>query len=326
MKDNSNHPLISVIIPVYNVQEYLNDCVEKITSQTYTNLDIILVDDGSTDSSGKMCDEFAQHDNRIKVIHKENGGLSDARNYGIKEAKGKYIAFVDSDDTVDIKFIEVLYSLISSGDYQLSQVGVQFVDDQNNKMPQTFSFENGVSALDKRQFIKGLLTNEITWAAWCNLYKKEFFDEIKFTKDQYNEDCLMWISGVEKLSHVIISDKLLYMYRQRSGSITSGANLQFYTDQLKHAKSWVIKIKEDYPQLMDAAYNEFLSDLLIYLRAQGVKKSNSKYIDFCRKHKNLILSNKYLPLKRKVMLLGIALMPNISIEILHKIFIKKNRD
>ena len=112
--------LISVIIPIYKVEAYLDRCVRSILSQSYQNLEIILVDDGSPDQCGKMCDDFAALDSRIRVFHKENGGLSDARNYGVEYANGKYIAFIDSDDYVESHYVEYLHDLIVSNDADIA--------------------------------------------------------------------------------------------------------------------------------------------------------------------------------------------------------------
>ena len=111
--------LITIVVPVYKVEQYLDKCVNSIINQTYKNLEIILVDDGSPDNCGKMCDEYAKNDNRIVVIHKENGGLSDARNAGIEIAKGKYISFIDSDDYVTEDYVEFLYALISNNNVEV---------------------------------------------------------------------------------------------------------------------------------------------------------------------------------------------------------------
>ena len=107
--------LVSIIVPVYNVEKYIKKCVDSLITQTYSNLEIILVNDGSPDNSGKICDEYAQSDSRIKVIHKANGGLSDARNTGIDIAEGQYIFFLDSDDWIDCQCIEKLHNLIKTG-------------------------------------------------------------------------------------------------------------------------------------------------------------------------------------------------------------------
>lgn len=318
-------PLISVIVPIYNVEDYLKDCVSSIAKQTYKNLEIILVDDGSLDSSGNICDEFAMYDKRIMVIHKQNGGLSDARNAGINACHGQYIAFVDSDDMIEPDFIRVLYKLISSGNFQVSQVGTQYIDEEGKKLKERFSYGHGEQVLSKEQFIKGLLTNKITWAAWCNLYRYDFFKDIRFTKGQYNEDCLMWIDGVEKIDKIIISSQCLYQYRKRMGSITSASNIKFFSDEFEHSIRWLNKITKQYPKLKEAAYNEFFSDLLIYMRVLGNKKATQTYIHYCRRNINKIINNAYLPKRRKFMLCSICIAPNISLKFWHKIFLLKSK-
>ncbi|MBR1540013.1 MAG: glycosyltransferase [Clostridia bacterium] len=123
--------LISIIVPVYKVEKYLDKCINSIVSQTYKNLEVILVDDGSPDSCGKMCDEWTQKDTRIKVIHKENGGLSDARNFGLDCAKGKYIQFVDSDDYIEKDMIEFLYKNLKENNADISICSNYMVDEEN---------------------------------------------------------------------------------------------------------------------------------------------------------------------------------------------------
>ena len=127
--------LISVIIPVYNVEKYLEECVLSVINQTYSNLEIILVDDGSTDGSGLLCDQYKDRDSRIKVIHKKNGGLSDARNVALEICNGQYISFVDSDDYVSEAFIEIMYQAIIDNDCQMSAVhgGIDFWDERSNR-------------------------------------------------------------------------------------------------------------------------------------------------------------------------------------------------
>ena len=125
--------LISVIVPVYNVEQYLERCINSIINQTYKNLEIILVDDGSTDSSGSICDTLYTSDNRILVIHQDNGGLSCARNTGIDHNRGKYVTFVDSDDWIDIRMIEKLYSRIIKDNSQIAFCNLAYVDQQGNE-------------------------------------------------------------------------------------------------------------------------------------------------------------------------------------------------
>ncbi len=149
--------LITVIVPVFKVEKYLEKCVKSICCQTYKNLEIILVDDGSPDNCGKMCDKYAKSDKRIKVIHKENGGLSDARNAGIKMATGKYIAFVDSDDYVSNDYIEYMYKILKKENTKISICELQIVwkntTIENNK-------ENKVQKLTSKQALENLLYSQ----------------------------------------------------------------------------------------------------------------------------------------------------------------------
>ena len=165
--------LISVIVPVYNVEKYLEKCVSSIVNQTYKNLEIMLVDDGSTDSSGKMCDEFAKKDDRIKVIHKPNGGLSDARNSALKIAKGDYIGFVDSDDYIADDMFETLCDLMEDNNSDISIVS--FYEIYNNKLigvRDSKELEN----MTKLEAMKELLIDsKIQSYAWNKLFKRELF-------------------------------------------------------------------------------------------------------------------------------------------------------
>lgn len=317
-------PLISIIVPVFNVEKYLSECIQSIISQTYKNLEILLIDDGSTDNSGKMCDHFAKIDDRIIVLHKKNGGLSDARNAGLNVSHGRYISFVDSDDKINPKFIETLYKLIISGDFQISQVGVQFITSNDKKMNKAFSYKTGISILTKQQFMQQLLLEKITWAVWCNLYSKNFFKNVRFTKGQLNEDTLMWVNGIEKIKNIIITSKCLYEYRQRKGSITSGSNLRFHCDELKHALLWKNKVDKYYPQISKEAEYYFYTYLYIYIESTGSKKLIEKWKRLKKiKIKNILLNN-YLSSKKKLVYLGIYFFSNKTIKIMHKYFQLKN--
>ncbi|EHZ61025.1 glycosyl transferase 2 family protein [Streptococcus pneumoniae GA47210] len=125
--------LISIVVPVYNVEKYLKKSIESILNQTYQNIEILLVDDGSTDSSGKICESFSKVDPRIRVFHKENGGLSDARNFGIEQMKGQYVAFIDSDDYISKDYVWKLYSSIKNNDSEVSICSFLLVDEKGEK-------------------------------------------------------------------------------------------------------------------------------------------------------------------------------------------------
>lgn len=306
-----NNPLISIIVPVYKVEKYLSLCINSIINQTYKNLEILLIDDGSPDNCGKICEEFAKMDNRISVIHKENGGLSDARNVGLDNCKGDYIAFVDSDDEINEKYIEKLYKLISSGNYQVAQIGTQFIDEKDKKVHGGFVYGSGISVLKKDKFIRNLLLGKISWAVWCNLYVKKFFEGVRFKKNEENEDSLMWLNGVEKINKVIISDEKLYNYRQRANSITSNNNVSFFTDQLEHSILWLKKIQKYYPYFIDEAYYYVGINLIAFFKVNGNNMSSKIYVKYLRKNIRIFLHNPFLTHKNKFMLLTVFVYPRL---------------
>ena len=158
---NKEKPLISVIVPIYKVEKYLNKCVKSIINQTYKNLEIILVDDGSPDNCGKICDKLAERDDRIRIIHKKNGGLSSARNAGIEIANGEYIGFVDSDDYIDNDMFETLYNNIKDNNADLSIIGYQ-IETIDNKVIKYFELEEKIYEYESLiRYIKSHITKEI---------------------------------------------------------------------------------------------------------------------------------------------------------------------
>lgn len=213
------HPLISVIIPVFNVEEYLDKCVESIISQTYENLEIILVDDGSTDCCSIKCNEWKKKDNRIRVIHKKNGGLSDARNRGLEIATGDYIVFVDSDDYIDLTMIETLCSLLENNGADMSMCSYRTVDEKGNDIPLDTFVDKGV--IDKKEFFNKLSC--FGWwfyvIVWAKMYKKEIFDGIKFPVGKINEDSFVMHHIANKCNKIAVTDEQLYNYVQRDNSI-----------------------------------------------------------------------------------------------------------
>ncbi len=168
--------IISIIVPIYNTRRYIDKCVESIVNQTYKNIEIILVDDGSTDGSDKKCDEWKEKDKRIKVIHKENEGASSARNVGIENAKGKYIAFIDSDDYIDLDIIEALYKRLIETNSEISSGG--FIVETYAGKKSKFAEENYVA--NSEEALRRLFLHEDISLSLCDeLYKKELFETIK---------------------------------------------------------------------------------------------------------------------------------------------------
>ena len=214
--------LISIIIPVYNVEKYLDRCLESVVSQTYTNLEIIIVDDGSTDSSSLLCDDLAKKDKRIKVFHKENGGLSDARNYGVSKSRGDYIFFVDSDDCISNKAIEILYDLLikNSADIACSNY-VKF----SNEDPD-YSFEDTCLILDGGAEACVAMMRQKTFmiTAWGNLTKREIVENNLFPLGRYQEDEATTYKYYYASKRTVVTDAKLYGYFHNEKGIMKSAD------------------------------------------------------------------------------------------------------
>ena len=224
--------LISVIVPVYKVEKYLARCVDSIIAQTYENLEIILVDDGSPDNCGKLCDEYAQKDARIRVLHKENGGLSDARNYGTEISSGAYITFVDSDDYIAPNYVEYLYRLLVENDADIScccnvrtgEDSVEFgVDDTMQR----------VQVLSGKESCRGLLGDlHVTLVtAWAKLYKSRLVRKYPFPKGRKHEDEATTCKYYYEAQKVAVGNAQLYAYYQNPegimNSLGKGMNRDF---------------------------------------------------------------------------------------------------
>lgn len=239
-----NNPLISVIVPCYNVEQYLPKCVDSILNQTYTNLEIFLVDDGSPDKSGEICDEYAKRDKRIKVIHKENGGLSDARNVAIDVAMGEYIVFVDSDDYCTLDYVETLYNLVSENDAQMGATWhkcfdegtVPMADTHEGKALKVFSAEEALRSM--------FYQKDFDTAAWAKIYHRSLFDGIRYPKGWLFEDLPTTYRLMAKCNRVAFTNYMSYYYLIRKSSIEGAPfkpakfeSCMKIVNQLKHDRS-----------------------------------------------------------------------------------------
>lgn len=215
--------LISIVVPIYNVKEYLDACIKSIINQTYKNIEIILVDDGSTDGCADLCDEYKKFDSRIRVIHKENGGLSDARNTGLEVANGVYIVFIDSDDYVNVNMVKELYDTIIKTNSDISickfkRVKSEIIDIYENKENKSLEILSGKKVIEE---VYGGNGEEISFVAWNKMYKKDLFydKEIRYPKGRIYEDTFTTYKLLYYSKAIAIIDKYLYYYRVREGSI-----------------------------------------------------------------------------------------------------------
>ena len=248
---NTNNELVSVIVPVYKVEPYLDRCVASILAQTYPNLEVILVDDGSPDNCPALCDAWAQRDARIRVIHKKNGGLSDARNVGLDAASGAYISFVDSDDYIAENFIETLYDLLHEYHTDISAVHWKLVYADAPEVPAPLSSRN-VTLFQGADAIRELFTED-TYAcyAWNKLCKRELFDTIRFPVGRIMEDLGIAHKILFDAGQIVYSDEPLYYYYQRDGSILHTDCIKFFQDRLAMVTERYLFLEKLYPDMLE---------------------------------------------------------------------------
>ena len=245
---------ISIVVPFYNVEKYANKCIKSIVDQTYKNLEIILVDDGSKDSSGKICDDWKNKDSRINVLHKENGGLSDARNFGLKYATGEYILFIDSDDFIEKNMIADMLKVANERNSDI--VICDFVQIKEEEAP-IFNKENQINVFTNIEAINELLLeNTITNHAWNKLYKKELFENIEYPKGRNFEDIGTTYLLFEKSKKIVHIKNQYYAYVLRGNSITGKLSKKSLFDE-------IFLVNKRYNYLKEKFGNEVTKNLKI---------------------------------------------------------------
>lgn len=271
--------IVSVIVPVYKVEPYLRKCVNSILAQTYKNLEIILVDDGSPDRCGEICDEYARKDPRVKVIHKKNGGLSDARNAGLDICTGQYIAFVDSDDWIEPHMYQRLYELIQQFDADIAYGGISndveedgriYTHSVSNYGKTPFS-EEKIDAM-KRFFLSSC-------AAWDKLYKAHLFAEIRFPIGEINEDEAIILPLLDQCNIICYTNEICYHYIKRinSGSITMAPFSVKDLAWKKHCAANLAYVRLHYPELEQLAAKRYRSSLMWHITKVSLLDDCSEY-------------------------------------------------
>lgn len=261
----SENPLISVIIPVYNVKEFLRACVERITAQTYTNLEILLVDDGSNDGSEAICDEYATHDPRVRVLHKLNGGQASARNAALDVARGEFISFVDSDDLISLDLIETLFRLTQKFCTKIAMCGYTAFSDEseiNNFKAALNSKEvsdlggaansnanAGEYKISPQELFRRSCTQDpyFSTAVWRALFAREIFTALRFPAGQIYEDVAIFFD-IFNASIVACTDEILYFYRVRAGS-TVNSFARRHLAVIAAVRRYTEAIAANYPSL-----------------------------------------------------------------------------
>lgn len=253
--------IISVIVPVYNVEKYLKKCLNSIVNQTYMNLQIILIDDGSKDKSSEICDLFAMQDKRIVVVHRKNGGISKARNSGLDLVQGKYIVFVDSDDYIDNTMIEFLYKGIKENEADYAVCGFATVTDKNEIIKEYKPIGevlSGKNALKMHYFAEEYQVNYVT--PWAKIFKREVWNEIRFVENICFEDIEIMPRILFNCNKVVTINKIGYYYVQHESSVMHNLSLRekMYKDSIdifeKHIllyqKEGIIELRNEVIQLL----------------------------------------------------------------------------
>ena len=294
----NEHDLISVIVPVFNAEASLHACIESIIKQTYRQLQILLIDDGSVDKSADICDEYAKIDDRIIVFHSKNGGVSNARNLGIDSATGKYIAFIDSDDTVKQDYIEVLYNAIKENDSDLSVVYdfCDYIRDSFLLHPEKI---NNTYCFDSKKAIKAMLvSNYFSGHAWGKLLKRELLKDLRFdTSISFGEDLLFFVNYILNSSKICYVPEHLYNYTYNAESLSHGC--------LNEKKLTILKSIKKIRDLLQNRYGEEFDYFLCYdfltvatdllcMSQNNQKKERNEYFKEIKKDYSCFYNKKYL--------------------------------
>ena len=300
-----NNPKITVVIPIYNVQGYLRNCVDSLLKQTYQNMEILLIDDGSTDQSGAIADGYAEKDFRVTVYHKENGGLSDARNYGIERAHGQYICFVDSDDYVSPMFLQILYENMVKYEADISGCVYRRTTKLDESDEQDCHAR--IECWNSEEALRKMLRqeDEFTTSACALLYKLSCFDNIRYPKGAYFEDLGTTYLILDNIKKMVRTSQCLYHYYTRDGSISNQRFEIRYMDQYNFAKQICSFIQSKYPclvldaqaRLVGVCFNIYMT----FERSQKRKYAQQKKLlqDTIKKYRKQVLLAKETPLKVK---------------------------
>lgn len=315
MFETKSPDMISIIVPVYNAQSFIGNCIDSILKQTYSNFELLLIDDGSSDESGTICEEYARHDFRIKVYHKENGGPSEARNYGIDCARSDYVAFVDSDDYVAPQYLETLVGLIAEYSAQMACVD-SFMTYQTDDS----RVDDGIhttQCLSPSEALKCVCIRDgFGVAPWGKIFDKRLFDVNRFPVGQLYEDLVLTPRLICLCERVAVSSRKLYYWVQREGSIMHHPVQERDMRLMDYLNDLVDFVDETYPEQHEAAVCRCIDDIFTtivhrllyqenYFEQIGwIRKNSEKYWKEGR-------SNRYLSRNKKIQWMLLTMSPRL---------------
>ncbi|MBE6534229.1 MAG: glycosyltransferase [Ruminococcaceae bacterium] len=304
---------ISVIVPVYNVEKYISSCLDSILSQTHTDLEIICVNDGSTDSSGQILDEYAKKDSRIKVFHKENGGVSSARNLALENATGEYIGFVDSDDYIAPDMYSSLLSNIVDNNADIAECGIAYVTENGDA-------KNGVSKVyslsEQKQILKAFFLKDMGIVIWNKIFKSEIVNNQRFNENyKIGEDSLFLYNCLKDANKIVGIDTVGYYYLQRESSVMHNVVDKKRLKLFEIVDCWLEENKHDKELYGSVVKRDAVLSVFVMDAALKNRQENTEVIKMLRRrllsHKNTILTNKNFSVKFKLGTLLLWLCPKL---------------
>lgn len=326
--------MITVIVPVYNILEYLPRCVHSITAQTYRNLEILLIDDGSTDGTGKLCDRLGAEDERIRVFHKENGGSSSARNLGLQHAIGEYVGFVDSDDYIEPDMYERLLTAIREHAVEAAQIGRDEIDEQGNRLPNICEPPKEPEVCESKDFLRELLLHRGDCSFCTKLLRRELFQEDCFPEQKLNEDFNLLVRMLPRIGRLVSLPEQGYHVFYRIGSNSRKADPENFSrvygdcvDNADMVEEMVENMAAGDRELRETAFRFAVFqrlEYLLHIPISQMTKDNVMYRDivaYLRKHWAKAMRNPILTKKNKVYHTLFVLAPK-GIRKLHR-FLRK---
>lgn len=271
----NKNPIISIIVPVYNIEKYIENCIKSIIDQTYKNLEIILINDGSTDNSSNICDIWKKKDKRIQVIHQENQGLSAARNAGIKKANGEYILFVDGDDIIADTMIQFLVETIQKSGSDCAFCQYEMIQETENKVKESTFESKSIKVVRTQESLVRLLNHIDVSVVWNGLYKADLIKDLKFMVGKKNEDTAWRYLAVDRCKTIAYIPNKLYGYRMRSGSLMHQKFSLKDFDDLEAVVNRADYVMNKYPELTYPALTEILAYCMVYYN-NSVRYLNEK--------------------------------------------------
>lgn len=305
-------PLISVIVPAYNVEKFIGKCIDSILRQSFKDFEVLLIDDGAKDSTPEICDACAKKDSRIKVYHKENGGLSDARNYGIDRMQGKYVTFIDSDDYVDSGYFEYLYGLITQEeDIQIAICGKKSVREDENASPDPETFHETITG--ERAVQKMLCGHGSGHSAWGKLYSANLWKTVRYPKGKIYEDYATTYRVMALVDKAAWGNAAMYFYVQHIESIMHQKCSRRSLSLVDIADEETEFIVKKWPALkQEALARKVTSELKCLQNILNAKNEEfddykQKIVEDVRRHKGELLASKKVALKTKIKIIALLL-------------------